>query len=76
MSRLTRMTTLEKATQKSMTRPSRSVHQRSFLWALCQELVRSTIHRIPALSGAGLPLLEITPIRPRSARISLLTLES
>jgi hypothetical protein len=55
MSRLTMMTTLEKAIQKSMTRPSRSVHHVSFLWALCQELVLSTIHRIPALIGAGLP---------------------
>lgn len=46
--------TSKKATQKSMIRPSRSVHYRSFLWALCQKLVRSTTHRIPALSGAGL----------------------
>ena len=70
------MTTLEKATQKSMTRPSRSVHQRSFLWALCQELVCSTIHRILALSGAGLPFSEIMPIRSRLCRISLVILES
>ncbi len=70
------MTTLEKATQKSMTRPSRSVHQRSFLWALCQELVRSTIHRIPPLSGAGLPFSEITPISSRLFRISLGILNS
>jgi len=35
------MTTSEKATQKSMTRPSRSVHHTNFLWALCQEFVRS-----------------------------------
>ncbi len=57
------MTTLEKATQKSITRPSRSVHHTSFLWALCQELVLSTIQRIPALTGAGLPLVEIKPIK-------------
>src|SRR3712207_250297 len=36
------MTTSEKATQKSMTLPTRSVHQTSFLWALCHELVLST----------------------------------
>jgi hypothetical protein len=35
MSRLTMMTTLENATQKSITRPTRSVHHASFLWALC-----------------------------------------
>jgi hypothetical protein len=29
------MTTLENATQKSITRPTRSVHHASFLWALC-----------------------------------------
>jgi hypothetical protein len=61
MSLLTMMTTSEKATQKSMTRPSRSVHHTSFLWALCQAFVRSTTHRIPALSGAELPFLEISP---------------
>ena len=33
MSRLTMMTTSEKATQKSMTSPRRSVHHTSFLWA-------------------------------------------
>ena len=60
------MITSEKATQKSMTRPRRSVHHASFLWALCQELVRSTTHRIPACSGASLPFSEIAPIRPRS----------
>ena len=38
------MITLEKAIQKSMTRPRLSVHHTSFLWALCQELVRSTTH--------------------------------
>jgi hypothetical protein len=49
------MTTLEKAIQKSITRARRSVHHTSFLWALCQELVRSTIHRPVAANGAGLP---------------------
>jgi hypothetical protein len=34
--------TSEKAIQKSMTLPLRSVHQSSFLWALFQEFVRST----------------------------------
>jgi hypothetical protein len=42
------MITSEKATQKSMTRSRLSVHQRSFLWALCQELVRSTTQRFVA----------------------------
>ena len=37
MSPLTMMTTSEKATQKSTTRPRLSVHHTSFLWALCQE---------------------------------------
>ena len=41
MSRPTMMIALEKAIQKSITRPSLSVHHRSFLWALVQELVRS-----------------------------------
>jgi 7,8-dihydro-6-hydroxymethylpterin-pyrophosphokinase len=70
------MTTSEKATQKSMTCPHLSVHQRSFLWALLHEFVLSTTHRIPALSGAGSPFLEITPTRLRRSRISLVTLES
>jgi len=35
------ITTSEKATQKSITLPLLSVHHTSFLWALCQELVRS-----------------------------------
>jgi hypothetical protein len=64
------MTTLENAIQKSITRPRRSVHHISFLWALCQEFVFSTTHRKPALSGAGLPFSEITPISSRSARRS------
>jgi hypothetical protein len=42
MSLRTTMTTSEKAIQKSMTLPRRSVHHTSFLWALCHELVRST----------------------------------
>jgi hypothetical protein len=39
------ITTSEKVTQKSITRPLRSVHHTSFLWALCQERLRS--HRPP-----------------------------
>ena len=35
MSRLTMMTTFENAIQKSIPRPTRSVHHASFLWALC-----------------------------------------
>ena len=42
------ITTSEKATQKSITLPTRSVHQTSFLWALCQALVLSTTHRYVA----------------------------
>jgi len=48
MSRLTITITLEKAIQKSMTRPRLSVHHMSFLWALLQELVRSITHRFVA----------------------------
>jgi hypothetical protein len=55
------MIALEKATQKSMTRPRRSVHHTSFLWVLCQEWVRSTTQRFVACSGADLPSSEITP---------------
>jgi len=39
------ITTSEKATQKSITLPTLSVHHMSFLGALCHELVRSTTHR-------------------------------
>ena len=57
------MITSEKAIQKSMTVPRLSVHHTSFLWALCQELVRSTIHRYVALTGADLPFREISLIK-------------
>lgn len=53
------ITTLEQATQKSTTLARLSVHHTSFLWALCQEPVRSTIHLLVAQRGAGLPLPEI-----------------
>ena len=46
------MTTSEKATQKSTTLPRLSVHHTSFSWALCQELVLSTTHRLVAHNGA------------------------
>ncbi len=61
------MITLENAIQKSTTRPFRSVHHTSFLWALCQELVRSTTHRLVAVTGAGLPFSEISALSPRAA---------
>jgi hypothetical protein len=61
----TMMTTSENAIQKSMTGPRRSVHQSSFLWALCQEFVRSTTQRFVACSGAGLPFSEIMGAMPR-----------
>jgi hypothetical protein len=71
------MTTFEKAIQKSMTAARLSVHHTSFfLGAFCHELVRSTIHRSPARSGAGLPFSEIAPIRARLSRSSLVTSES
>ena len=38
------ITTSEKATQKSITLRTLSEHQKSFLSALCHELVRSTTH--------------------------------
>jgi hypothetical protein len=41
-------TTSEKATQKSITRPSLCVHYTRFLYALCQALVRSTTQRFVA----------------------------
>ena len=59
MSLRTTMTTSEKAIQKSMTRPRRSVHHTSFLWALCHELMRSTTQRFPICSRAGLPFSEM-----------------
>ena len=76
MSLPTMMITLEKAIQKSTTRPSLSVHHTSFLWALLQELVRSTTHRFVAASGAGLPFLEITPTKPRSSKSRRVRFES
>jgi hypothetical protein len=76
MSRLTMMITLEKAIQKSMTRPRLSVHHTSFLWTLCQELVRSTIHLPVAANGAGLPFCEISAIRPRTRSFSRVASES
>ena len=76
MSRLTMMITLEKAIQNSMTRPRLSVHHTSFLWALCQELVRSTIHRLVAATGAGLPFCEISAFRPRARSFSRVASES
>ena len=60
--------TSEKATQKAIIRPFRSVHHTSFLWALCQDPVRSTTHRFVAVSGVGLPFLEISATSPEDAR--------
>jgi hypothetical protein len=68
--------TSEKATQKSMTRPRLSVHHTSFLWELCQEFVRSTIHRFVALTGAGLPFLESCPIKERASSFRRVVRES
>ena len=66
MSLRTMMTTSEKAIQKSMTGPRRSVHQSSILWVLCQEeFVRSTTQRFVACSAAGLPFSEIMEAIPR-----------
>ncbi len=44
------MITSEKATLKSITCSRLSVHQESFLWALCQELVLSTTQRFVAVN--------------------------
>jgi hypothetical protein len=68
--------TSEKATQKSMTRPRLSVNHKSFLWAWCKELVRSTTQRLVAPSGAGLPFWAISASRPRFSRRSRVTFES
>ncbi len=70
------MITSEKATQKSITRFRLSVHQESFLWALCQELVLSTTQRFVAISGDGLPFWAISASRPRSSRRSRVAFES
>jgi hypothetical protein len=70
------MITSEKATQKSMTVPHLSVHHTSFLWALCQELVRSTIHCFVALTEAGLPFREISPIKERASSFRRVVRES
>jgi hypothetical protein len=70
------ITTSENATQKSITLPTRSVHQISFLWALCHELVRSTTHRFVAQNGAGLPYPEISHFSPSFASRSRVRRES
>ena len=70
------MTASEKANQKSTTRPRRSVHHTSFLWAFCQELVRSMTQRLVALKGAGLPFSETSATSPRSSRRSRVASES
>jgi hypothetical protein len=69
------MTTSEKATQTSIARPRLSVHYTSFLWALCQEFVRSTTQRKPAPSGADLPFWEISPIKQRAASLQRVVAE-
>ena len=70
------MTIPEKASQKSMTLPTRSVHHKSFLWALDHELVRSTTHRFVAQKGAGLPFPEISHPSPSSLSRSRVSFES
>ena len=70
------ITTSEKATQKSITLPTLSVHHTSFLWALCHALVRSTTHRLVAQNGAGLPFPEISHLSPSSRRRSRVRPES
>jgi hypothetical protein len=70
------MITAEKASQKSMTEPTRSVHHTSFLWALLDEFVRSTTHRPVAAIGAGFPFSEISATRPRSRMRSRTVLAS
>ena len=70
------ITTFEKAIQKSTTRARLSVHHTSFLWAFCQEFVRSTIHRPVAVSGAGLPFTEISTSRWRTRSLWRVASES
>ena len=70
------MITSENATQKSITRPTRSVHHISFLWALCQKFVLSTTHRCQACSGAGWPFFAIWAFNPSSLRRSRVSEES
>jgi hypothetical protein len=70
------MITSESATQKSTTRPRRSVHHTSFLWALCQELVRSTTQPFVAFSGAGVAFREISAMSPRPRRRTRVASES
>ena len=76
MSLRTTMTTSEKVIQKSMTRPRRSVHHTSFLWALCHELVRSTTQRFPICSKAGSPFSEISKVKPRDRSFARVVSES
>src|SRR5215208_7212708 len=69
MSLPTMMSALEKAIQKSRTRPSLSVHHVSFLWALIQELVRSTNHLLVVprgLHSASTIVERLRPCFPRS----------
>ncbi len=70
------ITTSENAAQKSITLPTLSVHHTSFLWAFCQEPVLSTTHLFVAQNGAGLPLPEISHLRPSSRSRSRVGLES
>ena len=69
-------TTSERAAQKSTTGPGRFVHHMSFLWAFCQELVRSTTQRLVAVRGTGAPLRETSATSPRSERRSRVGAES
>ena len=71
------ITTSQNVTHKSITPPTRSVHHKSFLWALGHELVRSTTHRrFVAQNGAGLPFPEISHLSPSSASRSRVIHES
>jgi hypothetical protein len=70
------ITTFEKAIQKSTTRARLSVHHTSFLWAFCQEFVRSTIRRPVAFRGAGLSFTEISASRWRTRSLWRVASES
>jgi hypothetical protein len=70
------MITSENATQKSMTRPTRSVHHASFLCAFCHALVLSITQRCPACIGAGWPFFAISAVSPSSLRRSRVSDES
>jgi hypothetical protein len=75
------ITTSEKAIQKSITFPTRSVQQTSFLWTsfACHELVRSPTDSWPKTAPAALSRdvrhgVDLTP--PASVRLTISVIAS